>query len=105
MPVKKSASLGRRTASARRVAASRPGETPEQTCTRLDDQSTRQATTRAAETPQQRRTRSEDQRRRQTVSRAAQWTFMEREAFQYDPASNYDSHPQLSIGQMTDICL
>jgi hypothetical protein len=100
MPVKKSASLGRRTASARRVAASRAGETPEQTCTRLDDQSTR-----AAETPQQRRTRSEDQRRRQTVSRAAQWTFMEREAFQYDPASNYDSHPQLSIGQMTDICL
>ncbi|CAF1519621.1 unnamed protein product [Didymodactylos carnosus] len=29
---------------------------------------------------------------------------MEGEAFRYDPANNYDSHPQLHIGQMTDVC-
>ncbi|CAF1385237.1 unnamed protein product [Adineta ricciae] len=29
---------------------------------------------------------------------------MEREAFQYDPAKNYDSHPELCIGRMTDVC-
>ncbi|CAF1614094.1 unnamed protein product [Didymodactylos carnosus] len=29
---------------------------------------------------------------------------MEGEAFRYDPANSYDSHPQLHIGQMTDVC-
>ena len=29
---------------------------------------------------------------------------MEREAFQYDPTKNYDSHPQLYIGRMTEVC-
>ncbi|CAF1558848.1 unnamed protein product [Rotaria magnacalcarata] len=29
---------------------------------------------------------------------------MEGEAFRYDPTKSYDSHPQLSIGRMTDVC-
>ena len=53
---------------------------------------------------QQRRSRSEDQRQRQSVSRALCWTFMEGEAFQYDPTKNYDGHSLLHIGQMTDLC-
>jgi len=60
---------------------------------------------REVETPEQRRTRSEDQRQRQAASRAAQWTFMEREAFRYNPANSYENHPQLNIGQMNDVCL
>ncbi|CAF4688801.1 unnamed protein product, partial [Rotaria sp. Silwood2] len=106
-----------------RHAASRAAEGSEDTRTRLDGQRARQAASRAAESPErrqdrreedrarhaaedpiQRRTRREDQRRRQAASRAAQWTFMEREAFRYDPANNYDSHPQLYIGQMSDVC-
>jgi len=110
-----------------RQAASRAAEGSEDTRTRLDGQRIRQAASRAAESPErrqgrreedrashvasraaedpiQRRTRSEDQRRRQATSRAAQWTFMEGEAFQYDPANNYDSHPQLYIGPMGDVC-
>ena len=120
MPVKKRASLGRSTSAARRMAATRAAEDSEDARTRLDGQRARQAASRAAESPErrqsrreddrarhaasraaenpiQRRTRSEDQRRRQAASRAAQWTFMEEEAFRYDPANNYDSHPQLNI--------
>jgi PIF1-like helicase/Helitron helicase-like domain at N-terminus len=127
MPPKRTTSLGRSTSASRRMAASRAAETPEQTRTRLANQSTRQAASRAAETPEQgqarreedrarhaasraaetpkqRRTRSEDQRRRQAASRAARWTFMEREAFRYDPSNNYDNHPQVCIGQMSDVC-
>ncbi|CAF5007497.1 unnamed protein product, partial [Rotaria sp. Silwood1] len=127
MPVKKRASLGRSTSAARRMAATRAAEDSEDARTRLDGQRARQAASRAAESPErrqsrreddrarhaasraaenpiQRRTRSEDQRRRQAASRAAQWTFMEGEAFRYDPANNYDSHPQLNIGQMSDVC-
>ena len=59
---------------------------------------------RAVESPEQKRTRIEDQRRRQADSRAAHWTFLEGEAFRYDPASSYDNHSQLDIGQMTDFC-
>jgi hypothetical protein len=29
---------------------------------------------------------------------------MEGEAFKYDPTKSYDSHPQLCIGRMTDVC-
>lgn len=52
----------------------------------------------------QRRTRIGNQRRQQSASRAAHWAFLEGEAFRYDPANNYDSHPQLYIGQMTHVC-
>ncbi|CAF1609374.1 unnamed protein product [Rotaria magnacalcarata] len=62
------------------------------------------AASRAAEDSQDTRTRLDGQRARQAASRAAQWTFMEGEAFRYDPANNYDSHPQLYIGQMSDVC-
>ncbi|CAF1647279.1 unnamed protein product [Didymodactylos carnosus] len=87
-----------------RQASSRHAESSEQRQTRLGSLRARQAASRAVETPEQRRTRSEDQRRRQAASRAVHWTFMEGEAFRYYPANNYDSHPQLHIGQMTDVC-
>jgi hypothetical protein len=87
-----------------RQADSRAAEAPEQGQARRQEDRSRHADSRAAETPEQRRTRSEDQRQRQATSRAAQWTFMEMEAFRYDPANSYDSHPQLYIGQMTEVC-
>ncbi|CAF1448674.1 unnamed protein product [Rotaria sp. Silwood1] len=95
---------GRRVHDRARHAASRAAESPEQRQGRRKEDRARHAATRGAEDPIQRRTRSEDQRRRQAASRAAQWTFMEGEAFRYDPANNYDSHPQLYIGQMSDVC-
>ncbi|CAF1473532.1 unnamed protein product [Rotaria sordida] len=87
-----------------RQAASIAAESPERRQGRREEDRARHAATRGAEDPIQRRTRSEDQRRRQAASRAAQWTFMEGEAFRYDPANNYDSHPQLYIGQMSAVC-
>jgi hypothetical protein len=110
-----------------RHAASRAAEGPEQRRSRLDDQRTRQTTSRATENTEQRRPRLDDQRIRQTTSRAAEnaeqrqvrrgndrarhvesraahWKFMEREAFQYDPTKGYDSHPQLCIGRMSEVC-
>ncbi|CAF1552338.1 unnamed protein product [Rotaria sp. Silwood1] len=87
-----------------RHAASRAAESPERRQDRREEDRARHAASRAAEDSIQRRTRSEDQRRRQAASRAAQWTFMEGEAFRYDSANNYDSHPQLYIGQMSDVC-
>ncbi|CAF5170253.1 unnamed protein product, partial [Rotaria sp. Silwood1] len=87
-----------------RQAASRAAEGSERRQDRREEDRARHAALRAAEDPIQRRTRSEDQRRRQAASRAAQWTFMEGEAFRYDPANNYDSHPKLYIGQMSDVC-
>ena len=87
-----------------RQAASRATETQEQGQARRDEDRVRHAVSRADENPEQRRSRSEDQRRRQAASRAAQWTFMEGEAFRYDSTKSYDSHPQLSIGRMTDVC-
>ncbi|CAF1644457.1 unnamed protein product, partial [Didymodactylos carnosus] len=108
MPAKRRTLLGRNKLGlivyVQRQAASRDAESPEQTRTRIDGQRARQAASRAVETPEQRRTRSKDQRRRQAASRAVHWTFMEGEAFRYDPANSYDSHPQLHIGQMTDVC-
>jgi len=127
MPPKKRGSLGRSTSASRRMAASRAAENPEQTSTRLGEQRTRQAASRAAETPEQTSTRLGEQRTRQAAaraaetpeqgqarrrndrasrseSRAAQWKFMERDAFQYDPAKSYDGHPQLCIGRMSVVC-
>ena len=109
------------------MAASRAAETPEQARSRLDDQRSRQAASRAAETQEQEQVRCEGDRTRRAASRAAetpgerqarrgndrasrsesraaQWKFMEWEAFQYDPARSYDSHPQLCIGRMTERC-
>ena len=77
----------------------------EQGQARRDEDRVRHAVSREDESPEQRRSRSEDQRRRQAASRAAQWTFMEGEAFiRYGSTKSYDSHPQLSIGRMTDVC-
>ena len=127
MPPKRGTSLARTTSASRRMIATRAAESPEQTSSRLAGQRTRQAASRAveapeqeqarreedrarhavsraAESPEQRRSRNEGQRRRQAASRAAQWTFMEGEAFKYDLTKSYDSHPQLSIGRMTDVC-
>ncbi|CAF3254328.1 unnamed protein product [Rotaria sp. Silwood2] len=87
-----------------RQAASRAAETAEQTTTRLEEQRTRQAASRAAESSEQQQVRREEDRRRRSNSRASRWSFMEREAFQYDPTKNYDNHPQLYIGRMTEIC-
>ncbi|CAF1339279.1 unnamed protein product, partial [Didymodactylos carnosus] len=87
-----------------RQAASWAIEAPEQAQARRDEDRVRHAVSRADESPEQRRSRSEDQRRQQAASRAAQWTFMEGEAFRYDPTKSYDSHPQLSIRRMTDVC-
>ncbi|CAF4623132.1 unnamed protein product, partial [Rotaria sp. Silwood2] len=87
-----------------RQAASRAVEAPEEAQARRDEDRVRHAVSRADESPEQRRSRSEDQRRRQAASRAAQWTFMEGEAFRYDPTKSYDSHAQLCIGRMTDVC-
>jgi hypothetical protein len=87
-----------------RHADSRAAEAPEQVQTRRGEDRARHTASRAAKSPEQRRTRSEDQRRRQSTSRAAHWAFLEGEAFRYDPANNYDSHPQLHIGQMTHVC-
>ncbi|CAF1454121.1 unnamed protein product [Rotaria sp. Silwood1] len=87
-----------------RQAASRTAETAEQTTTRLEEQRTRQAASRAAESSEQQQVRREEDRRRRSNSRASRWSFMEREAFQYDPTKNYDNHPQLYIGRMTEIC-
>ena len=87
-----------------RQATSRAAESAERRQSRQEENRARQAASRAAEDPIQRRTRSEDQRSRQAASRAAQWTFMEGEAFRYDPGGNYYSHPQLCIGQMSDVC-
>ncbi|CAF4976546.1 unnamed protein product [Rotaria sp. Silwood1] len=87
-----------------RHAVSRAAESPEVLQGRRGADRSRQAVSRAAETSEQRRTRSEDQRTRQATSRAALWTFMEGEAFKYDPTKSYDSHPQLFIGRMTNVC-
>ncbi|CAF1088056.1 unnamed protein product [Rotaria sp. Silwood1] len=86
------------------MAATRAAESLEGGQDRREEDRARHAASRAAEDSIQRRTRSEDQRRRQAASRAAQRTFMEGEAFRYDPANNYDSHPQLYIGQISDVC-
>jgi hypothetical protein len=127
MPPKRRTSLGRSTSASRRMAASRAGETeeqgqtrrdedrtrhavsradesPEQTSSRLAGQRTRQATARAAEAPEELRARRDVDRARHVASRAAQWTFIEGEAFRYDPTNNYDSHPQLFIGRMANVC-
>ena len=104
MPYRKRSSLGRSTSASRRMSAFRAAETPEQTSMRLGDQRTRQAISRAADAPEQRQTRRDEDRTRCSTVRAARWTFMAREAFQYDPTKNYDSHPQLCIGRMTEVC-
>jgi hypothetical protein len=62
------------------------------------------AASRAAETQEQGQARRGNDRARRSESRAAQWKFMEREAFQYDPAKSYDGHPQLCIGRMSVVC-
>ena len=72
MPPKRRSLVGRITAAARRMLASREAETPQETRSRTADQRTRQATSRAAETPQETRSRTEDQRTRQATSRAAE---------------------------------
>ena len=87
-----------------RQAASRADESPEETRSRLAGQRTRQAASRADESPDQTSSRVAGQRTRQAATRAAQWEFMEGEAFKYDPTKSYDSHPQLCIGRMTDVC-
>jgi hypothetical protein len=104
IPPKKRGSLGRSTSAARRMVASRAAEAPEQNEVRREEARTRRATSRAAETPEQGQARRGDDRTRRSISRAARWRFIEREAFQYDPAKNYDSHPELDIGQMTNVC-
>jgi len=104
MPPQKRGFLGRSTSAARRMAASRAAETSEQKEARREEGRTRHATARAAETPEQGQARRENDRTRRSTSRAARWTFMEREAFQYDPTKNYDSHHQLYIGRVTEVC-
>ena len=94
----------RRDGARTRQVASRTAETPEETHIRLDEQRTRQAASRAVETPEQGEARRGTDRSRRSASRAARWTFMEGEAFRYDPANSYDSHPQLYIGQMNNVC-
>ncbi|CAF4478885.1 unnamed protein product, partial [Rotaria sp. Silwood2] len=88
----------------RRQAASKAIEAPEQAQARRDEDRVRYVVSRADESPEKRRSRSEDQCRRQAASRAAQWAFMEGEAFRYDPTKSYDSHVQLCIGRIIDVC-
>ncbi|CAF1413916.1 unnamed protein product [Adineta ricciae] len=87
------------------MTADRAAETPQQEQERREKDRARHAGARAAETPQQTRSRSELQRTRQAAVRTAQWTFLEGEAFRYDPTKVYDSHPQLCIGRMIKHCL
>ncbi len=55
--------------------------------------SMRMATSRAAESPEQRQTLVDDQLTKQAASRSARWTFIEGEAFRYNPVYSYDNHP------------
>ena len=99
MPSKKRDS-SRSTSAAKRMVAFRAAEQKE---VRRGDDRARHATVRAAETPDQGQARRENDRTRRFMSRAGHWTLIEREAFQYDPTKNYDSHPQLCIGRVTEV--
>ena len=111
MPPKPRSLVGRITAAARKMVASREAETPEEARSRTEDQRTRQATFRVAvtreqrqvrreedrarqatsretETPEQSRTRVDNQRTRQGASRAATWASIEGEAFRYNPVNS-----------------
>jgi hypothetical protein len=128
MPPKRRPSLGRSTASAKKVAASRASETLPEREARLEDMRGRAASSRASETLSEREARLEDKRGRAASSRASE-TLSEREArlsdkrtratssrmkifqkdlkleaFQYQPSENYHDHNTVQIGKMEVVC-
>jgi hypothetical protein len=128
MPPKKCNTVGRSSATAKRLSLLRANETVEHRETRLADSRARSSTLRANETVEHRNTRLADKRARSSTSRAnetveqrharladkrarfstSQANYFQRDlkrlAFAYNSSIDYHNHPHIMIGLMNVVC-